>query len=194
MKNIAADPPPPQTRRRAIDGGFLVLAAFTLAAGGVVALTRGADRALQIVVDTAWFVTILSPKIAAGIFIAATLPLLMPRDRVAQWIGRESGLRGLALAALAGAAIPGGPMMTFPLAAGFVTAGADIGAVVAFVSGWSLLGLNRTLIWEFSFLPADLVWTRYLLCLPFPLLIGYGARRVARRAEAKPGAKPGARA
>ncbi len=157
-----------------------MLAAFTATAGALVALTRGAGRAVQIVAETAWFVAILSPKIAAGIFIAATLPLLMPRDRVAQWIGRASGWRGLALAAAAGAAIPGGPMMTFPLAAGFVAAGADMGAVVAFVSGWSLLGLNRTLIWEFSFLPADLVWTRYLLCLPFPLLLGYGARRLAR--------------
>lgn len=90
-----------------------MLAAFTATAGTLVALTRGAERVVQIVAETAWFVAILSPKIAAGLFIAATLPLLMPRDKVAQWIGRESGLRGLALAAAAGAAIPGGPMMTF---------------------------------------------------------------------------------
>lgn len=51
--------------------------------------------------------------------IAATLPLLLPRDNVAVWIGRESGVRGLLLTAFAGAAIPGGPALTFPLAASF---------------------------------------------------------------------------
>ena len=114
-------------------------------------------------------------------FIAATLPLLLPRDRVAAWIGRESGLRGLLLAGFAGTAIPGGPAMIFPLAASFGAAGADLGAVMAFVSGWGLLSLNRTLIWEFSFLPAGLVWWRVGLCLPFPILVGLGARLLSRR-------------
>ena len=66
--------------------------------------------------------------------------------------------------------------MTFPIAAGLGVAGADLGAMIAFISGWSLLGLNRTLIWEFSFLPADLVWTRYLLSLPVPILLGLAVR------------------
>lgn len=72
-------------------------------------------------------------------------------------------------------------MMTFPLAAGLTAAGADLGATIAFVSGWSLLGLNRTLIWEFSFLPSDLVWTRYMLSLPAPVLLGLAARAVMQR-------------
>jgi hypothetical protein len=75
-------------------------------------------------------------------------------------------------------------MMTFPLAAGLGVAGADLGAVIAFISGWSLLGLNRTLIWEFSFLPADLVWTRYLLSLPMPVLLGMAARSLMQRRAA----------
>jgi hypothetical protein len=93
-------------------------------------------------------------------------------------------MRGLVVAAACGAALPGGPMMTFPVAAGLAVAGADIGAVIAFISGWSLLGLNRTLIWEFSFLPAELVWTRYLLCLPIPVLLGLAARAIRRRRSA----------
>ncbi|WP_316859536.1 hypothetical protein [uncultured Cohaesibacter sp.] len=52
-------------------------------------------------------------------------------------------------------------MMIFPLAAGFVAAGADLGAIIAFVSSWNLLGLNRTLIWEFSFFAPEMVWVRW---------------------------------
>ncbi|MGB5862792.1 MAG: hypothetical protein WBG95_00670 [Sulfitobacter sp.] len=176
LKNTEADPPPIRKKRQIIDGSLLVLSAFTALAGIAVFLSSGAGRALEIVADTFTFLAVLSPKIAAGIFIAATLPLLLPKEHVGRLIGRESGLRGLLIAAFCGAAIPGGPMMTFPIAAGLGVAGADLGAMIAFISGWSLLGLNRTLIWEFSFLPADLVWTRYLLSLPVPILLGLAVR------------------
>lgn len=181
LKNTEADPPPVQRPRRIVDAGLLVLLSFTLLAGGLVAWREGPARVWQIAQDTFGFLALLGPKIGAGIYIAATLPLVLPRDKVGRWIGSESGVRGLVLATLAGAAIPGGPMMTFPLAAGFGVAGADIGAMLAFVTGWSLLSLNRTLIWEFSFLPHDIVWIRYLLSLSFPILVGLGARLLQRR-------------
>lgn len=181
LKNIAADAPPARKPRRTLDGGFFVLTVFTLVAGAAVCLTKGPERVAEIMAETLRFIAVLSPKIAAGIFIAATLPMLLPREKVGRLIGHDSGLRGLAVATVCGAAIPGGPMMTFPLAAGLGLAGADLGATIAFISGWSLLGLNRTLIWEFSFLPAELVWTRYLLCLPAPVLLGLAVRMFRQR-------------
>lgn len=181
LKDTKAPPPPSLRRRKIVDGGFLVLAALTCLAAALVGSRAGFSRLWQISVETFGFIAVLSPKILAGVFIAATLPLILPRDRVAAWIGRESGVRGLILAGLAGAAIPGGPMMTFPLAAGFAVTGADLGAVIAFVSGWNLLSLNRTLIWEFSFLPAELVWVRFLISLPIPVLLGLAARALWRR-------------
>lgn len=178
------NPPPRHVPRPVFDRGFLVLILFTVLGGCAVWVMRGTGAVTAIVMDTLGFLAVLSPKIAAGIFIAATLPMLLPRDRVGRLVGRESGLRGLVMAAACGAALPGGPMMTFPLAAGLGLAGADLGATVAFISGWSLLGLNRTLIWEFSFLPYDLVWTRYLLCLPFPVILGLAVRKLRHRSPA----------
>lgn len=176
LKNIAADPPPVQKKRQVVDSGFLILLGFTVLGAGAVAVQFGFGRVWQIVIETALFILVLSPKVICGIFIAATMPLLLPRDRVSQWIGEKSGIRGLALASLAGAVIPGGPMMIFLMASGFAVAGADIGAVIAFISGWALLGLNRTLIWELSFLASDLVLWRYALSLPFPVLLGVTVR------------------
>ena len=184
LKNTAADPPPTRRPRQVVDGGFLVLIGLTVLGAGAVVRTSGLGRALEILAETLAFISVLSPKIAAGIFIAATLPLLLPRDKVGRLIGRESGLRGLVVATACGVTLPGGPMMIFPLAAGLTVAGADLGATIAFISGWSLLGLNRTLIWEFSFLPADLVWSRYLLSLPMPVLLGLAARAVIQRRPA----------
>lgn len=181
LKNIAADPPPKRMPRKVVDTSFLVLMSFTIVGGIAVILSAGLGRMFEIVAETFGFISTLSLKIAAGIFIAATLPMMLPRDKVGRLIGKESGVRGLVVAAACGAALPGGPMMTFPIAASLGLAGADLGAMVAFISGWSLLGLNRTLIWEFSFLPSDLVWTRYLLSLPVPVLLGMTVRILIQR-------------
>jgi uncharacterized membrane protein YraQ (UPF0718 family) len=181
LKNIAADPPPTRKPRKVIDGSFLILSTFTIAAGVAVFLASGWQRTFEILVETFGFLALLSPKLGAGIFIAATLPLMLPREKVGRMIGKESGLRGLVVAVACGAALPGGPMMTFPVAAGLAAAGADLGAMIAFISGWSLLGLNRTLIWEFSFLPSDMVWTRYLLSVPVPVLLGLAVRMFMQR-------------
>jgi uncharacterized membrane protein YraQ (UPF0718 family) len=168
-------------RRRLVDGGFAVLFAITAAAGMAVAARDGIGRVAEIMLHTVGFVGMLFPKIAAGVFIAAALPLVLPRERIGGWIGADSGLRGLAFAAVAGGLIPGGPMMAIPLAGGLLSAGADLGASISFVTGWSLFSLNRTLIWELSFLPSHMVALRVALCLPFAVLCGLVARGLLGR-------------
>jgi uncharacterized membrane protein YraQ (UPF0718 family) len=167
--------------RRFFDAGLGVLVAVTLVSGAAVVATRGWGLFGELVLHTGGFLALLLPKILAGVFIAAALPLILPRDRVALWIGQDSGLRGLVLATAAGAAVPGGPSMTMMLAAGFLAAGADLGSTLAFVTSFSLLSLNRTLIWEYSFLPAHLVSFRLAASLAFPLLVGLVLRTLARR-------------
>ena len=178
---VAAPPahtPKPAPKRKIIDTGFIILCTLTLSAAVAVGVLKGWDRVLVHSIEGLWFVGELLPKIACGVFVASALPLVLPRETVAKWIGPDSGTRGLVCAALAGAVIQGGPMMTFPLAAGMLAAGADIAAALTCVTAWSLYGLNRTLIWELSFLPADLVGLRVLICLPFPVLVGWVARKM----------------
>lgn len=183
--HTSSDSPPP--RRKIIDGGFIVLLAVTLLAAALVTAKYGAAHALATALGALGFIAVLLPKVGAGLFVAAAIPLLLPREKVSALIGQESGWRGLLLASAAGALLPGGPGMTFPLAAALFAAGADIGATLAFVTGWSLLSLNRTLIWELSFLDWHLVALRIALCLPAPLAVGLAARALTlRRRRAGP--------
>jgi uncharacterized membrane protein YraQ (UPF0718 family) len=165
-----------------LDKGFYILLTATIVAGVLVMLQSGLAHTLQIAVGAAGLFGILLPKIGAGVFIAATIPVLVPRERIAALIGRESGVKGLATATLAGAVLPGGPSMAYPLTASLLASGADLGAGLAFVSGWSLLNLNRTLIWELSFLPPQFVGLRILVSLLLPLAIGWAARAFMARA------------
>jgi len=172
---------PAEARRKVIDGGFLVLLGATLLAAVLVTLKYGASHMLETSLGALGFLATLLPKIGAGLFVAAAIPLLLPRERVSAWIGSESGTRGIILAATAGALLPGGPAMVFPLAAALLAAGADLGAGLAFITGWSLLSLNRTLIWELSFLDWRLVLLRVGLCLPAPILVGLAVRALRGR-------------
>lgn len=178
LKNT--EPPEPLARKSAFDTSFMILLSLALVAAIAVAWLKGPMRVVEISATYLGFLAVLSPKILCGFFIAASVPILVPRAVLAKWVGQESGLRGLSIATLAGALVPGGPMMIFPLAASFRVAGAGTATLVSFVTAWSLFGLNRTIIWEMSFLHVDFVLLRVLVCLPMPFLAGWAASRVFR--------------
>ena len=177
---VVSDGLPKLGRQKAFDASFFILLAIAVFAALAVAWIKGPFRVVEIAATYLGFLAVLSPKILCGFFIAASVPILIPRDVLTRWVGHESGVRGIGVATLAGAIVPGGPMMIFPLAAGFRAAGAGTGTIVAFVAAWSLYGLNRTVIWEMSFLHIDFVLLRVAICLPFPLLAGLLAARVFR--------------
>ncbi len=158
------------------DSGFLFLIAATVAAAIAVTWKSGAAHMFSVSLGALGFLGILLPKIFAGLFIAAAIPILIPREKVSRWMGRDSGIRGLFFAALAGVLLPGGPAMIFPLTGALLASGADLAASFAFITGWGLLNLNRTLIWELSFLPSHFVGLRVLFCLPLPILLGIAVR------------------
>ena len=81
------------------------------------------------------------PKVLAGCLIGAFVTMILPRELVARWVGHESGFTGLAVAAFFGFLLPGGPITIYPVAGAFLTMGADAGAVVAFITAWTLMRL-----------------------------------------------------
>lgn len=85
----------------------------------------------------------LIPLLIFAFIIAGTLPLLISKETIAQWVGVESGFRGILIGTLVGGALPGGPFVTLPMAAGMLKMGAGVGTMVALVTGWSLLAFTR---------------------------------------------------
>ncbi len=193
IENGPARLPPPEARRFRVDFGLLFIASLSLSAGIAVWITQGPGQFFHLLWgDTAMILSLL-PKIFGGILLAIALSMILPRDRVLRLVGPDSGLRGLVIASGAGAVVPGGPHVTYPLAMGLMRAGADAGAGTAMVSGWVLLGLNRVLIWELSFLPGWLVALRLVLTLWVPVAVGQLARIWARRVPLPDDAHPGHR-
>ncbi|CAN1537062.1 hypothetical protein MCEMSEM23_01611 [Rhabdaerophilaceae bacterium] len=112
----------------------------------------------------------LLPRLLVGIMGSGFLAHLLPKEAVLSLFGPNSGLMGTAMASLAGALTPGGPVVGFALAAAALKAGAGDAQVIAFVTAWSLFTLNRMISWEIPSMPIRIVLLRVAISLPFPFL------------------------
>jgi uncharacterized membrane protein YraQ (UPF0718 family) len=127
------------------------------------------------------------PSVLAGCLIAALVAVLLPRDTVSRWVGRDSGLWGILISAGAGIIVPGGPFTIYPIAAAFLGMGADAAAVVTLITSWTTIGMSRALVWEMPFLGFDFVLWRWLAALPLPILAGLAVRAIERHWRARAG-------
>ncbi len=83
----------------------------------------------------------ITPLLIFAFIIAGMVQYLVPTAIISKWVGTESGFRGILIGTLMGSLTPGGPYVSLPIAAGLLRAGAGIGTMVAFVTGWSLLSV-----------------------------------------------------
>jgi len=183
------DPTPPR-RRRTFDWATATIAVLAVGAAAIVYVRDGPARFLGILDSDLWLLGDMLPKVLAGCVIAVFITLLLPRAMVARWVGEESGFSGLVIAAVVGFVLPGGPITIYPVAGAFIAMGADAGAVVAFLTSWSLVGYARALVWEMPFFGVHFVLWRVLIALPLPLLAGVLVRIAARMLGLRLGDKP----
>jgi uncharacterized membrane protein YraQ (UPF0718 family) len=88
------------------------------------------------------------PLLIFAFIIAGMIRVLVPTEIISKWVGTESGFRGILIGSVLGGFMPGGPVTNLPIAAGLLRAGAGVGTMVAFMTGWSL--------WAFSRLPLEI--------------------------------------
>jgi uncharacterized membrane protein YraQ (UPF0718 family) len=167
-------------RVRTFEWSTALIAAISIIAGLVVYFRDGLDKFTAILSNDLWLFSGMLPKMAAGCLIAAFVTRLLPREVVARVVGAESGLLGLFIAMVMGAALPGGPLTIYPVAGAFLVLGADVGTAIAFITAWNLLGYNRALIWELPFFGPEFVGWRILIAMPLPIIAGLLARMAAR--------------
>jgi len=114
----------------------------------------------------------LLPRLTIGIVSSGFIAALLPEETVARQLGPDSGLTGLLFATLAGALTPGGPVVGFSVGTAALRAGAGLAPVVAYVTAWSLISLNRMLVWEAPIMPRRFMLLRIVVSLPLPVLAG----------------------
>lgn len=111
------------------------------------------------------------PLLIAAFILAGMIQVLIPKELINKWLGKDSGIKGVFLGAIAGALIPGGPYAFYPIAASFLLSGAEIGTVIAFVTAKNLWTLSR-LPMEVALLGSKVTIVRYIATFVFPILVG----------------------
>ena len=112
------------------------------------------------------------PLLIFAFIIAGMIQVLLPQELVARWVGAESGWRGIIIGSIAGGLSPGGPYVSLPIAAGLLNAGAGIGTMVAYLTGWSLWAVAR-LPMEVGILGWRLTAIRFVSTFIFPPIAGF---------------------
>jgi uncharacterized membrane protein YraQ (UPF0718 family) len=167
-------------RRKILDAqlGLMVAIAAALAAlawwrGGAELVRAGAGEGTSQLVRYGLLIVV-------SFFAAGFAQALLPSEWIRGALGRDSGLRGIALASAAGIATPAGPFVSLPIAATLLRGGAEAATVVAYLTAWSLLAVHRLVAWEVPLLGARFALVRYAICVALPILAGLLARGFAR--------------
>lgn len=152
----------------------VALAAMAWVIGGPGLAASGLLRGATVLVG-------VLPLLLAAFLIAGLVRALISRELVARWLGSRSGWRGIGLACVVGALIPGGPYVYYPICGALLQAGASVGVLVAFVTAKNLYSITRIPL-EFALLGPHLALIRYAVTFLLPPLLGalaqglFGAR------------------
>ena len=152
---------------------FVFLACFT---GFICFFTKGSDSFVSAFGYSFNLLVLILPTLVGGLLLSGLIQQFIDQDKINKALGEKSGFSGLIFATLAGVITPGGPFTSFPIVFALWVAGADIGALVAYVAAWSLIGIYRLVIWEMPMMGMDLSLLRFFVSIPLPILAGFAAR------------------
>lgn len=164
--------------QRCFDRSFWMFLVLAVGSAGLCWITQGPEIFREALHDDLGLMATVFPRVLLALMVAGLVQAILPRDKVAYWVGSESGIRGILIATVAGALTPGGPMTSFPFVVALYMAGADRGALVAYLTSWELLGFQRFMVWEVPMLGVDFALLRGLANLPLPILAGLLARKL----------------
>lgn len=157
-----------------------ILTSVALALAGVAWWQGGPELALAGLLRGGETLLRVVPLLIAAFLVAGIVQTLVTRELVTRWLGARSGWRGILLACLGGALMPGGPYVYYPIAAVLFEAGAGLGVLVAFVTAKNLWSVSRLPL-EFALLGPELTVIRFAVTFLFPPLVGLLAERLFGR-------------
>ncbi|MFA5468927.1 MAG: permease [Sphaerochaetaceae bacterium] len=99
------------------------------------------------------------------------LEVWIPKEKIQNWLGNSSGLKGGLLSVLLGT-LPTGPVyVAFPLAAYLLEQGASVRNIILFLGSWAALKIPQMML-EIKFLGLKFAVVRFFLTLFFLLIVG----------------------
>ena len=113
----------------------------------------------------------------AVMVIMGLFAVFIPNETVVKYLGKTSGIKGIALSILIGT-LPTGPLyIAFPMAASLMKKGASISNIVVFLSAWACIKIPQEMV-EFRFLGAEFMFLRLILTIIFVIIMGISIEKI----------------
>lgn len=113
----------------------------------------------------------LIPLLVVAFVVAGLVSILIPKDLVSGYLGKEAGWKGPFLGTILGALVPGGPFFFYPLMATLIVSGANVGTMISFVAAKTLWNITRIPI-EIAFVGVEITVIRFVVTFAIPVLAG----------------------
>jgi len=149
---------------------ILVVAALALA---VVAYIKDPSLPLIGARNGLSFLSFMLPRMVPALILAGMVQVVVPQEFVSRHFGRQGGLKAIVIAAGAGMLTPGGPMVSMPLVVALANSGVAMAPLVAYMTAWSLFGMQRIISWEAPLLGWHFVMLRFASSFAFPVIAGW---------------------
>lgn len=171
----------------AFGASFFIFAVLACLTGLVCYFRLGPDSFYMALEEDFQLILYILPKLGAALLIASFIQALVPPGLISRWLGENSGARGLAVATIAGTTTPGGPMTSFPLVTALHEAGTARPPLIAYVTSWSTMGLQRVFMWEVPLMGVEFAAIRFVSSIPLGFVAGLLSRLLPDWSNRAPG-------
>ena len=151
---------------------LIIFALLAIGSGLTVYHLKGPSSYERAIIDALELLTFIAPRVGAAVIIAAFLQILIPQVIISRLIGEKAGIKSVFIATVAGSLTPGGPLTSFPGVIALYASGANKGALVAYITSWAMIGMQRIIVWELPLLGADITFIRVSASILLPIIAG----------------------
>ena len=125
------------------------------------------------------------PRIIMALGVASILWVLLDPEKLKTTIQKRKGWVKVAYATILGAVTPGGPSSSFSILNMFLNSGLGYLIGITYITAWSMLGVQRILIWDIPLMGTEQAGLRFLSGFWLPAFAGLMAAWMFDKNEGK---------
>ena len=144
---------------------------------------KGAEGFLSALAAQEQMLLGLLPRITMALGIASLLWVLLDPEKLKQTIQKRKGWIKIVYATILGAVTPGGPSSAFSILNLFLKSGLGYLIGVTYITAWSMLGVQRILIWDIPLMGTEQAGLRFISGLWLPAFAGLMAAWIFDKRE-----------
>ncbi len=148
----------------------------------VLILLKSPDLGVQVYKNTGMNFAQMLGVIPPIFLLIGLMDVWVPREKVIKYMGEKSGITGVLLGILLGAAAAGPLYAAFPIAAIMIKKGAKFTNILVFIGAWSTMKIPMFLF-EMASLGYVFAVTRWILSLTGTLFIAWLIDRLVSKSE-----------